>query len=72
VENGPETVTFKRLLPGTYAIYVNAYPPDESTPTFGSRVFVDVWLGDSEQVCMCVCMYMYIYIYIYIYMLMCV
>lgn len=51
--NGPETVTFEQLLPGSYEVYVNANPPDESrgarnaTQVFGSRFDVEVYLGDG-------------------------
>ena len=60
VVNGPETITFRRLLPGDYAVYVNAYGRDEQEDLeseegvvhyFTETPFhVDVWLGNSKSV----------------------
>lgn len=45
------------LLPGSYHIYANAFPPDTGVPTFAPSsstgegdVFVDMWLGDGVEV----------------------
>ncbi len=75
VMNAVEIVTLRYLQPGQYAIYVNAYPPEESAPTFDSPAYIDVWLGDGIEVCVCgcvgvlthECLYVYIYTYIHTY-----
>ncbi len=64
--NQPEVATLKNLIPGSYAVYVNAYPPDDSDEVgvFETDLKVDIWLGDGLQVsavcmdtCVFVCMY---------------
>ncbi|EKX34332.1 hypothetical protein GUITHDRAFT_147306 [Guillardia theta CCMP2712] len=49
VENGPEVVEFDRLLPGSYMIFINAYAPEDATPTFQGGVSVEIYLSDGAS-----------------------
>ena len=43
-QNGPDTVTFRELLPGRYDVYINVYSEDER---FDGGVNVEAYLGDG-------------------------
>ncbi len=49
--NVPEVATLRNLIPGAYAVYVNAYPPDGGEMgVFETDVTVDIWLGNGKDV----------------------